>query len=335
MDNNVNHYEVLGVSKNATEDEIKKSFRKLSLKHHPDKPEGDVEIFKKINESYQVLSDSKKRKEYDLLSSNPFFSSSNVHTMNDDNMEEILKHMFGGMMNENMQSKQGGTRMPPGMPPGMPPFMFPFPSFFENGMGEGGSANVRIFRNGVPVNNFYKNNYNIEPISKELEITFKQSFEGCNIPIKIERTIYSGNTEKKENEILYVDIPSGIDEGEIIEIEEKGNYYDSVKSNVKVKISIVNTNDNFKRDGLDLIFKKNITLKESLCGFKFELPFINGKTYNISNLKGNIIEPGYIKEIPNMGFKRNNSTGKLLIYFNIVFPKNLDGEVIDKIEKIL
>ena len=48
MDNNVNHYEVLGVSKNATEDEIKKSFRKLSLKHHPDKPEGDVEIFKKI-----------------------------------------------------------------------------------------------------------------------------------------------------------------------------------------------------------------------------------------------------------------------------------------------
>lgn len=66
-----NYYDVLGVSRTATEEEIKKAFRKLALEHHPDKNNGDDSKFKEINEAYQVLSDSKKRRDYD----NPGFSS--------------------------------------------------------------------------------------------------------------------------------------------------------------------------------------------------------------------------------------------------------------------
>ena len=60
-----NHYETLGVDKNATQDELKKAYRKLSKEHHPDKG-GDEEKFKEISEAYSVLSDPEKRKEFDL-----------------------------------------------------------------------------------------------------------------------------------------------------------------------------------------------------------------------------------------------------------------------------
>ena len=60
------YYEDLSVAKNASQDEIKKAFRKLSLKYHPDKPSGDSEKFKCINEAYQTLSDVNKRRMYDM-----------------------------------------------------------------------------------------------------------------------------------------------------------------------------------------------------------------------------------------------------------------------------
>ena len=59
------YYEVLGISKNASEDEVKKAFRKLAVKYHPDKEGGSEEKFKEINEAYEVLKDKQKRQRYD------------------------------------------------------------------------------------------------------------------------------------------------------------------------------------------------------------------------------------------------------------------------------
>ena len=66
MFNNKEYYELLNINKNASQDEIKKSYRKLALKYHPDKPSGDPEKFKQINKAYETLSDIEKRKIYDI-----------------------------------------------------------------------------------------------------------------------------------------------------------------------------------------------------------------------------------------------------------------------------
>ena len=65
----MDYYRVLGVNKNASPNEIKKAYRTLSMKHHPDRPTGNEEEFKKINEAYEVLSDDNKKRTYDLTGS--------------------------------------------------------------------------------------------------------------------------------------------------------------------------------------------------------------------------------------------------------------------------
>jgi DnaJ family protein B protein 4 len=84
-----------------------------------------------------------------------------------------------------------------------------------------------------------------------------------------------------------------------------------------------------------LKFKKTITLKESLTGFKFDIKHINGKTYTINNDSGNIIPANYIKEIDNLGMSREEITGKLIIEFDIIFPETLTKDQIDKLKEIL
>ena len=89
------------------------------------------------------------------------------------------------------------------------------------------------------------------------------------------------------------------------------------------------------RHGIDLIYDKEITLKEALCGFSFDMSYIDGRSFNINNEPGNIISAGYEKVVPGMGMKREHNTGDLIIKFNIVFPKTLDEKQIDSIRKIL
>jgi len=86
---------------------------------------------------------------------------------------------------------------------------------------------------------------------------------------------------------------------------------------------------------LDLIVQKKISLKEALCGFSFELKYINGKLYTINNNSGNIIPHEYHKIIPNMGLSRDSHTGNLIIIFHVEFPTVLTTDQIDNLRKIL
>ena len=72
-----------------------------------------------------------------------------------------------------------------------------------------------------------------------------------------------------------------------------------------------------------------------MCGFSFEIKYINGKSYTLNNNKGNIIPPGYRKIYPNMGLTREEHKGNMIIIFNIVFPETLGLETIDNLDKIL
>jgi DnaJ family protein A protein 2 len=155
------------------------------------------------------------------------------------------------------------------------------------------------------------------------------------IPVEINRFIQEQNQRIQEIETIYVDIPKGIDDGEIIIIREKGNVINNFKGDVKIFIKIEN-NTEIKRVGLDLIYEKTISLKEALCGFSFELKHLNGKIYTITNSStvGHVIRQNYQKMIPNMGLERDGHVGNLVIVFNINFPEQLSESVLEELKKI-
>lgn len=301
------YYKCLEVNENATQDEIKKAYRRLSLQHHPDKNKGDDVKFKEINEAYQILGDVNKRKEYDMKISgrNMPFGGSGMP--------------FGGGM-----QFRGGMPFQGGMPDEILRAMFG---------GGNGMPNIRIFRNGVeqPLNNQLKKPV---PIIKTVEITLEQSYNGVKIPFALERWVIEGNLKKTEKETIYIDIPKGTDNNEIIIIRNKGNIIsDTNKGDIKVFIKVKNDTQ-FKRDGLNLILNKNISLKDSLCGFDFVINYFNNRNFIIKNYD-NIITPGFSKVVPNLGLKREGHTGNLIITFNVKFPEKIDADKIEKLKELL
>ena len=304
-----NFYNILGISENSTKDEIKKAYRSLQMKYHPDKNPGSQEahdMTQKINEAYETLGDEQKRQEYDMMRNNPFLNNNGPHIHREDiPLNDIFNMMFGG----------NPFGMPHGMP-GMPP-----------------GAKIHIFHGG-PMNMHQAMNKPI-PIMTSLQITMAQVFTGASIPLEVERWILQSGTKVFEKETIYVDIPQGIDDNEILILRDRGNVIsDNCKGDIKINI-LVQNNTAFKRAGLDLILDKNISLKESLCGFSFELNYINGKSYTLNNNKGSIVPPEYKKIYPDMGLKRGDHKGNMIIHFHVDFPTNLTIEKIDKLIEIL
>jgi DnaJ-class molecular chaperone len=186
---------------------------------------------------------------------------------------------------------------------------------------------VQIFRNGVQVNR------KPPTIIKTIEISLKQAYFGIKFPLEIERWIREINVRRMEKEKLYVDIPMGTDDGEIILLRNKGNVDNSI-GDVKLHIKVIN-NTGFIRDGLDLLLNKGINLKEALLGFNFEIEHLSGKSYKINNMNGTIIKPYYKKTIPNLGMVRNGIKGNLIISFEVEFPKILTDDQKEALGKIL
>jgi DnaJ family protein A protein 2 len=172
------------------------------------------------------------------------------------------------------------------------------------------------------------------PIIQNVTIPIDKILTGTTIPLDIERWLIQDGNKVFEKETIYVTIPKGIDDGEIVVLRDKGNILrEDCKGDVKLFIKIDNDTE-FKRSGLDLLLDKTITVKEALCGFSFELKYITGKTYTINNASGNIISHGYRKIVPNMGFTREQHTGNLIILFNVKFPEKLSDDVLEQLRKI-
>lgn len=123
----------------------------------------------------------------------------------------------------------------------------------------------------------------------------EQVFSGTSISLEIERWIVDNSIKMFETESMFINLPKGINDNELIVLSDKGNILnDNCKGDIKIFVKVENKTD-FVRSGLDLLIDKNLTLKEALCGFMFQLPFINGKEYTIHNNTGNIIHPYYKK----------------------------------------
>jgi DnaJ-class molecular chaperone len=310
-----NYYDILNLPENCSEADIKKSYRKLSLIHHPDKNGGDSSKFQKISEAYETLSDPENRKKYDLSRQNPFGANLGPGGNGPVDVDQIFKMFFGG----NMPGMHGMH--------GMPGMAF---GGFPGGMN---GTNIKVFRNGQPVNMNALNKPT--PIIKNITISLEQAYNGDSIPISIERWLIEDGMRKIENETLYIQIPKGLDDKEIIILREKGNMLDNnIKGDVKVIVSIEN-NTYFKREGLNLLLEKEITLKEALCGFDFIINHISGKQLRFNSEIGNIMKDGLMKNIPNFGMERDDFKGNLILKFKVVYPDKLTSDQVDKLKEIL
>jgi len=331
-----NFYKVLGVDEKASKEEIKKSYRTLQMKYHPDKNNNSqdaINMTQKLNEAYETLGDDEKREEYDMTRNNPFLKGgSNM----DVPMDDIINMMFGGMgipgirvggfpgmnmggMGGMNMGGMGGMNMGgmggmggfPGMPPG---------------------TKIHFFQGGNPMN--FQQLQKPQSITKNIVIKLSQVLTGATIPLEIERWLMENGIKVFETETIYVTVPKGVDDGEMILLKDKGNIInENCKGDIKIFVKIENDSI-FKRVGLDLILEKKITLKEALCGFSFELTYINGKSYTLNNNAGNIIPHGFRKIIPNMGLERDQHKGGMIIEFNVQFPEKLSEPIITALKSI-
>jgi DnaJ-class molecular chaperone len=325
-----NHYEALGVPETASQEDIKKAYRKLSLQYHPDRNNNSPEStakFQSISAAYDVLGDEDKRRQHDMQSKMQFGVGG-------------FPFPGGGMP---FHFAQAGNN-------GMPAFFttnstggdfdpsdllnFVSNNFF--GGGGGGGGGIKIDGNGGGIRfNMAQRLAKPIPIVKTETIPLSKAYTGYNMPIEITRWIVENELKREETETIYLPIPAGVDNNEIIILRDKGNILaENNKGDIKVFIKIQNDTE-FVRNGLDLILNKTIGLKDALCGFSFDMTFVDGRTFKVNNNVGNIITHNYNKVIAGLGMKREEHVGNLLINFNVTFPEQLSAEQIEALQKIL
>ena len=301
-----NLYTVLGVAENASDADIKKAYRRLSMKWHPDRASGDEEIFKKVTGAYSVLSDPAQRQDYNF------------------------KRQHAGFTHFNM-----GPRRGPGGGPNinLPPEIARMFGNFFHFAGAGPGAGPRGGFGGGP--DAFRELHKPVPIVNTIQISLEQAYTGLECPLQITRWIKTTGGEKTtETETIYVTIMPGVDDNELLIFRGKGNIIDdTLRGDVKVFIKI-NAHKEFQRRGLDLYIIKKISLKEALCGFTFELQHLNTQNYKIRN-SNCVIKPNFERQIPNLGLKRNNRVGNLVIRFEVEFPKELAPETAARLAELL
>ena len=305
--NKENLYEVLEVKETASQEEIKKAYRKLSLMYHPDRNNNSPDStnkFQKISSAYDIIGDEEKRKQYDMQKKGipfPNHSPSFFHTTNANiDPSEILNFFSNNFFNNNAT---------------------------VNG--------AKMGQNMFTMDNLKQKLAKPPPIVKTETINLSKAYTGYNMPIEITRWIIENEIKREETETIYIPIPLGIDNNEIIILREKGNILsDTNKGDIKIFIKIQNDTD-FIRNGLDLVLNKTINLKDALCGFVFDLKYLDGRVFKINNTTGNIITNNYNKVLKGMGMRRDNHIGNLIINFTVSFPEKLTNEQMNSLREIL
>lgn len=322
------HYETLGVSREANQDVIRRAYRALCLKWHPDrcspdKKEEAQSKFQEIGLAYETLNDDKKRHEYNCELDGVRMSGPGGGGGQEVDISEIFNMMFAG----------GGVGMPFGM--GM--------NMGDNiRFGGPGGPEIHVFHGGMggmpgmPPHPFFRQLQKPPPIMKQLDISFDQAYNGCTICVNVDKWVIKNDVKIAESEQIYVSIPPGLDNNEMIIMRDCGNTVSpELKGDIKFIVR-VGASDIFERHGMDLLHKRSITLKESLTGFTFDLAHVNGKLLCLNNtVNRTIIVPNYKKIIPNLGMVRDGNVGNLIIEFSVVFPEQLTDEQTAKLLEIL
>lgn len=320
-----NYYDILGVSREANSDEIKKAYRALTLKWHPDRnPSKEAEEkIREINLAYETLSDPHKKQQYDDELSNPFLRRANGFDGAEMNpMNDIINMMFGGGM----------------------PFMAGHGGIHEIHIGGGGPGGPQIHvfggSGGGGFSHIFRQMQKPEPIIQNVPLTLRQMYEGTTVPIEIVRWTIENDMKIHERVTFNTQIPRGIGEGEIIILRDCGNKInEQLMGDVKMVIQMAPSVEGelFKRNGMDLHHTTTITLKEALTGFSFEIPHLNNKILRINNnANKTVIKPNHTHTLKELGMvKEGHPTGNLVVEFKIEFPATLTEDQMAKLAEIL
>jgi DnaJ family protein B protein 4 len=201
-------------------------------------------------------------------------------------------------------------------------------------MGGGGGPGP-IFQGGFADHLFEQFN-KPPPIIKNIQITLENAYVGGNFYFDIERIFIRNGLQIQETEKMQIEIPRGIQNGDILIKRGCGNCNENLSGDLKLIIEILPHPD-FQRIGNDLIYKREITLKDALCGLSFEFTHLNKKLIQMNNQTNPvIIVPNYKKTIPNLGMiLQDHITGNLIIEFEIMFPETLTPKQIQSLKELL
>lgn len=291
----VDYYSTLGISKNASEDEIKKAYRKLARKYHPDVNPDDKDAHKKfqqINEAHEVLSDPEKRKKYDQ------YGKDWKHA---DQFEKARQQQSGGFGGAGGFGGFGGS--------GFEGYTYSsgdegaFSDFFESlfGRRSGGRRRTSGFRG--------------QDFNAELQLNLSEVYTTHK------RTLTLNNKQVR------ITIPAGIENGQKIRLKGYGGEGMNGGPNGDLYITFNIQNDtDFVREGNDLYKKENIDLYTALLGGEKTIDTLSGKV----KLK---IKPETQNDtkvrLKGKGFpiyKKNDQFGDLYITWNILLPTNLSAK---------
>lgn len=344
------HYDVLGVSNDATEVDIKRCFRKLSLELHPDRNAGNETRYTQIVEAYEVLGDAEKRRLYDMSLREHIVSravtrkdddrsSNRVHRNDDDEYDDYGRRYRDERVyyDANDDEAVSGRYDRRGHYDGETHRYNKYSMIRQDRGVSRHRARISTISSTRASTRNEPRDYDdgktvIDDVQHTLNITLEESYTGVSVPINIKRVVNGIEEEAK----LYVDVPPGTDNGEIIILEGKGNVDAELRMRTHVRVRVmISKNEVFHRDGLNIVYSMEITLKEALCGFKKELTHLDGKTYVVGSEQGRVIGQGSRRVIPHKGFQRGHTVGNLVIVFSIVMPKVLTSSQIDVLSKIL
>eukprot|EP00397_Hematodinium_sp_SG-2012_P005789 GEMP01005813.1.p1 GENE.GEMP01005813.1~~GEMP01005813.1.p1 ORF type:complete len:500 (+),score=116.50 GEMP01005813.1:41-1540(+) len=272
---NTKFYKVLEVSKNASSSEIKKAYRKMAMKHHPDKG-GDQDLFKEIGRAYEVLSDPEKKQKYDQ------YGEEGLDGEGGGDASDIFDMFFGG----GGGRRGGGSGKKKGKD-----LIHPLEVTLEqlySGFTKKLAINRDVVDPNVPVRECQIcNGRGVRIQVVRMGPMVQQMQTACN-DCQGQGKSY---TTKKEREVLEVYIDKGAADGHKIPFRGKADEKPGYETGDV--IFVVNEKEHavFKRKGADLYINKTITLLEALVGFEIEVTHLDGRKLLIKNKPGEIITP--------------------------------------------